>query len=144
MHLFQFLWLGPWPQFLQEFSRYDDFNLTAEEQLEVRHSSGKTFPIFKLSSGAKEQVFLSLRVGFASKALNERSGFLLLDDAFQHSDWEQRKHMVDQCLKLVESGWQVFYFTMDENLRKLFLEKGESLGERFSFKTKELTRRQAG
>ncbi|MEO2158397.1 MAG: AAA family ATPase [bacterium] len=129
-------------KFLQKFSRYDDFNLTAEEQLEVRHSSGKTFPIFKLSSGAKEQVFLSLRVGFASKALNERSGFLLLDDAFQHSDWEQRKHMVDQCLKLVESGWQVFYFTMDENLRDLFLEKGESLGERF--KTEELARRQAG
>ena len=130
-------------QCLQYFSRsYVGFNLTEDENLEVEDHDGNTFPVSSLSSGAREQVFLSLRVGFASRALENRAGFLLLDDAFQHSDWAQRIHMVGQCLKLVESGWQIFYFTMDDNLRDLFREKGKSLGERF--KTKELTRRYAG
>ncbi len=130
-------------QCLQYFSRgYVGFNLTDDENLEVVDHDGNTFPVSSLSSGAREQVFLSLRVGFASRALEDRAGFLLLDDAFQHSDWEQRQHMVTQCLSLVKRGWQVFYFTMDDHLRDLFREKGKSLGERF--KTKELTRRYAG
>ena len=127
-------------QCLQYFSRgYVGFNLTEDENLEVVDHDGNTFPVSSLSSGAREQVFLSLRVGFASRALEDRAGFLLLDDAFQHSDWAQRQHMVTQCLSLVKMGWQVFYFTMDDHLRDLFREKGKSLNERFQ--AKELIRR---
>ena len=129
-------------QCLQYFSRgYDGFHLTEDEKLEVKDSDGNTFPVSSLSSGAREQVFLSLRVGFASRALKDRAGFLLLDDAFQHSDWEQRQHMVSQCLSLVKMGWQVFYFTMDDHLRDLFKAEGQGIGERF--RIKELTRRDA-
>ena len=129
-------------QCLQYFSRgYVGFHLTEDEKLEVEDPGGNTFPVSSLSSGAREQVFLSLRVGFASRALKDRAGFLLLDDAFQHSDWEQRQHMVSQCLSLVKMGWQVFYFTMDDHLRNLFLAEGKGLGERF--KMKELARRDA-
>ncbi|MCP4811458.1 MAG: hypothetical protein GY888_03035, partial [Planctomycetaceae bacterium] len=107
-------------QCLQCFSRgYVGFQLTEDEKLEVEDPDGNTFPVSSLSSGAREQVFLSLRVGFASRALQDRAGFLLLDDAFQHSDWEQRQHMVSQFLSLVKMGWQVFYFTMDDHLRDL-------------------------
>ncbi|MFP6874360.1 MAG: hypothetical protein VCA55_12740, partial [Verrucomicrobiales bacterium] len=130
-------------QCLQYFSRrYVGFNLTDDEHLEVEDSGGNAFPVSSLSSGAREQVFLSLRVGFASLALNDRAGFLLLDDAFQHSDWEQRRHMVTQCLSLVKMGWQIFYFTMDDHLRDLFQAEGKGLGERF--RMKELARRDAG
>ena len=115
------------------------FHLTEDEKLEVKDPDGNTFPVSSLSSGAREQVFLSLRVGFASRALKDRAGFLLLDDAFQHSDWEQRQHMVSQCLSLVKMGWQVFYFTMDDHLRDLFQTEGQGLGERF--RMKELIRR---
>ncbi|MCP4848595.1 MAG: hypothetical protein GY899_11685, partial [Verrucomicrobiaceae bacterium] len=130
-------------QCLQYFSRgYVGFHLTEDEKLEVEDPDGNTFPVSSLSSGAREQVFLSLRVGFASRSLQDRAGFLLLDDAFQHSDWEQRQHMVSQCLSLVKMGWQVFYFTMDDHLRDLFKAQGQGLGERF--RIKELTRRDAG
>lgn len=130
-------------QCLQYFSRgYVGFHLTEDEKLEVEDPGGNTFPVSSLSSGAREQVFLSLRVGFASRALKDRAGFLLLDDAFQHSDWEQRQHMVSQCLSLVKMGWQVFYFTMDDHLRDLFKAQGQGLGD--CFRIKELTRRDAG
>jgi len=125
---------------LKHFSgRYRNFHLTEEEELEVEDASGNQFPVSMLSTGTREQVFLSLRIGFASRALGKRTGFLLLDDAFQHSDWSRRKGLVQQCLSLVEQGWQVFYFAMDDHLRDLFQKAGESLGDQFQMR--ELARR---
>ena len=125
---------------LKHFSgRYRNFHLTEEEELEVEDASGNQFPVSMLSTGTQEQVFLSLRIGFASRALGKRTGFLLLDDAFQHSDWERREGLIQQCLSLIEQGWQVFYFAMDDHVRDLFQEAGESLGDQF--KMRELARR---
>ena len=125
---------------LKHFSgRYRNFHLTEEEELEVEDASGNQFPVSMLSTGTQEQVFLSLRIGFASRALGKRTGFLLLDDAFQHSDWERREGLIQQCLSLVKQGWQVFYFTMDDHLRDLFQKAGESLGDQFQMR--ELARR---
>ena len=127
---------------LQQFSgRYHNLHLTEEEELEVEDASGNQFPVSMLSTGAREQVFLSLRIGFASRALGERTGFLLLDDAFQHSDWQRREGLVQQCLSLVKQGWQIFYFAMDDHLRDLFQQAGESLGDQFQMR--KLDRREA-
>jgi recombinational DNA repair ATPase RecF len=77
-----------------------------------------------LATGAKEQLMISLRIHFARHYLREKPCFLLLDDAFQHSDWERRGRLVDQIIRLVQDcGWQVFYFTMDNHLRDVFREK---------------------
>jgi uncharacterized protein YhaN len=46
--------------------------------------------------------------------------FLILDDAFQHSDWQRREWMVDQMADLVSMGWQIIYFTMDDHIKRLF------------------------
>ncbi|MFP6649980.1 MAG: hypothetical protein VB817_10985, partial [Pirellulaceae bacterium] len=127
---------------LEHFSgRYRNLHLTEDLELEVEDASGNQFRVSMLSTGAREQVFLSLRIGFASRALGERTGFLLLDDAFQHSDWPRREGLVQQCLSLVEQGWQVFYFAMDDHLRDLFQKAGESLGDQFQMR--ELARRDA-
>jgi len=91
----------------------------------------EAFPLADLSTGAKEAVFLALRIGFASMAMKGRTAFLILDDAFQHSDWVRRPNLVDQMLRLVEAGWQVFYCSMDDHLRKLFENAGAGLGDRF-------------
>lgn len=120
-------------QWLEHFSgRYVGFSLTDEEQLEVEDSNGNSFPVSILSTGAKEQVYLSLRIGFASLALGDRAGFLLLDDAFQHSDWQRRESLVNQCMSLLERGWQIFYFAMDDHIRDLFIAAGKSIGKGFT------------
>ena len=89
------------------------------------------FPVKDLSTGAREQVFLGARLGFARLALDDRPAFLVLDDAFQHSDWPRRRRLVEQVLTLVEAGWQVLYFTMDDHIQDLFDTAGQQLGDRY-------------
>ncbi len=74
----------------------------------------------EVSDGAREQIFLGLRIGMAARLLGKNRMFFILDDAFQYSDWKRREKMVDRAVALSESGWQVFYFTMDDHIRDLF------------------------
>jgi uncharacterized protein YhaN len=89
------------------------------------------FPLAAISTGAQEQAFLALRLGFASIAMEGETAFLILDDAFQHSDWIRRENLIVQILKLVEAKWQVFYFTMDDHIKDLFHVAGERVGDGF-------------
>ena len=116
--------------------RYNQIRKENEEGLIVINSEDEEFSLSKLSTGAKDQVFLALRTGFAKLSMQSQSAFLILDDAFQHSDWERRKNLVTQIVKLAESGWQIFYFTMDNHLKILLQTEGEKLGN--SFKLLEL------
>jgi Uncharacterized conserved protein len=91
-----------------------------------------------LSTGAREQVMLALRIGFASKVLKQDTLFLILDDAFQHSDWDRRKILVDKLADIALSGWQIIYLSMDNHIRELF----DNAGSRFKkdeYKCIELT-----
>jgi DNA repair exonuclease SbcCD ATPase subunit len=78
------------------------------------------FNLKDLSTGAKEQVMLALRIGFLKHILNQESAFLILDDAFQHSDYEKRENMVNKLFELADTGWQIIYFTMDDHIKSLF------------------------
>ena len=87
------------------------------------------YDLSALSTGAREQVLLALRMGFASRLAGGQPLFLVLDDAFQHSDWERRERLVAQVVELAESGWQITYLTMDDHLRDLFKSAGETAFE---------------
>jgi hypothetical protein len=99
--------------------------------LVVVDADDNEFAVKDLSTGAREQVFLGARLGFARKALDDQTSFLILDDAFQHSDWLRRKQLVDQVVTLVQAGWQVLYFTMDDHIRRLFDTAGQQLADRY-------------
>lgn len=73
-----------------------------------------------LSTGTQEQALLALRIGIAEQVLEERKMFLILDDAFQHSDWQRREYLVDEMVSLSNLGWQVVYFSMDDHIKGLF------------------------
>lgn len=104
-----------------------------EDRIMVSGVEGE-FALNALSTGAREQVQLALRMGFASHLAGGQPLFLLLDDAFQHSDWERRERLVDRVILMVESGWQVTYLTMDDHLRDLFRGAGErTFGDAFCY-----------
>tara|TARA_B100000029_G_scaffold167671_1_gene163837 strand:+ start:14039 stop:16186 length:2148 start_codon:yes stop_codon:yes gene_type:complete len=112
---------------------YHKIRKEKQEGLIVINNEDEEFSISKLSTGAKDQVFLALRTGFAKLSLQSQSAFLILDDAFQHSDWERRENLVFQIIELTKLGWQIFYFTMDDHLKKLFQTECKKLGDSFKF-----------
>lgn len=111
--------------------RYNKIKQEKESGLILVTVEDEEFPLAGTSTGAREQIFLALRIGFASIVMEGQAAFLILDDAFQHSDWDRRKKMIDYTLNLVENGWQIFYFAMDDHIRDKFLEVGGTLGNRF-------------
>ena len=120
---------GPLQAVTGRYDRLDlrDGDITVSDRFQ-------SFKVDELSTGAQEQVLLGLRMGMASHLFEGQPLFLILDDAFQHSDWQRRPAMVDEVLRLAKSGWQVFYLTMDDHLRDLFLEKSPpELGEDFLY-----------
>jgi uncharacterized protein YhaN len=98
--------------------RYDRVSLQGE-QLFIENET-ESYDLAELSTGAREQVLLALRMGVASVLCGKRSLFLILDDAFQYSDWQRREALVLQSIDSVRSGWQVIYFTMDDDIRDRF------------------------
>jgi DNA repair exonuclease SbcCD ATPase subunit len=92
----------------------------------ILSTNTEDYSIKDLSTGAKEQILLAIRIGIARKLLGNNSAFLILDDAFQHVDWEKRPLIVESLVQLSKSGWQIFYFTMDDNIKNLFEEKKKS------------------
>jgi len=97
-------------------------------ELYVADSYGR-YRVADLSTGAREQVLLGLRIGFAAMLLAGTPLFLILDDAFQHSDWRRRERLVKKLFDLSKEGWQIIYFTMDDHIRQLFEENAKKAGK---------------
>jgi hypothetical protein len=108
----------------QELRFEDDHLVTADAY--------QDFPLSALSTGAREQVMLALRMGFAAKIAQDNQLFLILDDAFQYSDYERRKQLIASVADMALKGWQILYFTMDDHLRDLFEIQGKQFGDQFT------------
>lgn len=91
----------------------DDQNLMVSDEYD-------SFPVSQLSSGAKEQVFLALRIALASEWFKQEKMFLILDDAFIHSDRHRKAELVKSVIDLSENGWQIICFSFDDRIKKLF------------------------
>ena len=116
--------------------RYQSIRLEEERGLVLISDQGEEYPLANLSTGAREQIFFALRTGFARVGTDGSPKFLILDDAFQYSDTNRREKLVEQALTLVQDGWQLFYFTMDDHIRKLFQDAGkrlEQLDKKYEF-----------
>ncbi len=99
-------------------TRYDEIYL--DGQTLMVKDDYDSFPVSELSSGAKEQVFLALRIGLASEWFKNNKMFLILDDAFIHSDRHRKPELVKKVIELGQSGWQIICFSFDDRIKKLF------------------------
>ena len=112
-------------------------NLELKDNELMISDAWQNFPFSELSTGAQEQVLLALRIGFAQKWLRREADqlFLILDDAFQYSDWSRREYLLDMVIELAKSGWQILYFTMDDHIRDLFDTRCVSFGDQYVLKS---------
>lgn len=100
---------------------YTGIDLDGEEL--IVFNDVQRFQLSAMSTGAKEQVLMALRIGLTRHVLGDQKMFLILDDAFQHSDWNRRECLVDEMAALAMQGWQIFYFSMDDHIKQLFEER---------------------
>ena len=101
-------------------------NLTIDDEGKILISSDTAeYKLQDLSTGTKEQVLFALRVTLAEKILDDKA-FFILDDAFQHSDYDRRPNLIDQVFSLADRGWQIIYLTMDKHIQNLFIDRASN------------------
>jgi uncharacterized protein YhaN len=105
--------------------KYDSLSLDGDQV--ILHSDVDEWAVSELSTGTQEQVLLGIRIGLISRFFGKNQGFLILDDAFLHSDSERRERIVKLIFEIAESGWQIFYFCMDDHIASLFDKHGKKL-----------------
>jgi len=102
--------------------KYNSLSINNDGKLTIT-SQMADYDLRDLSTGTKEQVLFALRVTLAEKILGNKA-FFILDDAFQHSDYDRRPRLIDQLFTLADDGWQIIYLTMDDNIKDVFINKG--------------------
>ena len=85
--------------------------------------NNKTFlDVDKLSGGAYDQLYFSIRLALAERILKGEKGFFILDDPFIKSDPDRLERQLEMLKKIAESGWQIIYFSAKKEIKELLEE----------------------
>lgn len=89
-----------------------------KETIEVIRGDGHRLEANKLSGGAYDQLYLSIRLALGEKLLKGGKGFFILDDPFIKADSERLGRQVEVLKRISARGWQVIYFSAKEEIKK--------------------------
>ncbi|HAT54064.1 MAG TPA: hypothetical protein DCW31_02250 [Lactobacillus sp.] len=84
-----------------------------DQTIQATTTNGTVFEVGELSRGTAEQLYIALRLGFASVMADRTAMPLIIDDAFVDFDHSRRQAMLS-LLKQLSEQTQVIYFTADE------------------------------
>lgn len=80
-------------------------------RIKVKRTDGIILEAEKLSGGAYDQLYFSIRLALGEKLLKDKRGFFIMDDPFIKSDPDRLQKQMDMLKKISESGWQIIYFS---------------------------------
>lgn len=93
-------------------NRYTHIEYNHEtKRILVKDQSGRSLPVEKLSKGATDQLYLSIRLALGEKILQGKRAFFLMDDAFISSDDKRFERQVNILKMITDRKWQVIYLT---------------------------------
>lgn len=81
------------------------------EGIKVRRKDGVILEAEKLSGGAYDQLYLSIRLALGDKLLKGKKGFFIMDDPFVKADPIRLQRQFKMLMKICRLGWQVLYFS---------------------------------
>ena len=81
------------------------------KKIQVKRRDGKILAAEKLSGGAYDQLYLSIRLALGEKLLKGRKGFFIMDDPLVKADPDRLQGQIETLKKISELGWQVMYFS---------------------------------
>jgi uncharacterized protein YhaN len=93
----------------------------SSEKLQIEGKDGQLFRVVDLSTGTRDQLYLSIRMAFLFRQ-NKYFAPILMDDVWLHYD-EKRKGNFVKLLKEVAKESQVLLFSSDERMRVFFAEE---------------------
>jgi uncharacterized protein YhaN len=96
-------------------------------KIEVKRRDGKILEAEKLSGGAYDQLYFSIRLALGEKLLKDKKGFFVMDDPFIKADPNRLRRQIEMLKKISESGWQVMYFSAKGEIKNALeedIEKG--------------------
>ena len=80
-------------------------------EIEVKRMDGEILGAEKLSGGAYDQLYFSIRLALGEKLLKGNKGFFIMDDPFVKADPDRLKRQIDTLKNITKLGWQVLYFS---------------------------------
>jgi len=80
-------------------------------RIEVKCRDGLVLDAEKLSGGAYDQLYLSIRLALGEKLLKGGKGFFIMDDPFVKASPDRLQRQIEMLKKISNLGWQIIYFT---------------------------------
>lgn len=91
-------------------------------EIEVKRKDGAILEAEKLSGGAYDQLYLSIRLALGEKLLKGKKGFFIMDDPFVKADPDRLQRQIEMLKRISEWGWQVIYFSAKGEIKDLLNE----------------------
>jgi DNA repair exonuclease SbcCD ATPase subunit len=99
---------------------YEKVSLNPENgEIEVRRGDGLVLNAVKLSGGAYDQLYLSIRLALGEKLLKGQTGFFIMDDPFIKADPDRLRRQVEMLKVFSDLDWQIIYFSAKEEIRDI-------------------------
>jgi len=92
------------------------------EGIQVERKDGEILEAEKLSGGAYDQLYLSIRLALGEKLLKGNKAFFIMDDPFIKADKGRLQKQIDLLRRVSKSGWQIIYFTAKDEVRDILKE----------------------
>jgi len=97
--------------------KYVDF-LPEKGKIVVTKSNGEELDAKKLSGGAYDQLYFSIRLALGDKLMKGEKGFFIMDDPFIKADKIRLKHQMKVLKNICEMGWQILYFSAKDEVKE--------------------------
>jgi exonuclease SbcC len=98
---------------------YEEVTFDQDSGIEVRRRDGVRLPADKLSGGAYDQLYLSIRLALGEQVLEGKKGFFIMDDPFVKADHARLQKQIEVLRRIAQSGWQIIYFTAKGEIREV-------------------------
>lgn len=85
----------------------------------VRLKTGGFLEPSRLSGGAYDQLYLSVRLALGERLLEGEKGFFIMDDPFIKADSRRLRAQARVLKDAASAGWQIIYFTAKDEVREV-------------------------
>ena len=98
----------------------------ASGKIEIKCKDGLVLDAEKLSGGAYDQLYLSIRLALGEKLLKGKKGFFIMDDPFVKASPDRLQKQIEILKKISNLEWQIIYFTAKGEIKEALKEDIDS------------------